>query len=281
MNELVLSVFPGIGLLDMAFEQEGFCVVRGPDLLWGGDIRRFSPPPGKFAGVIGGPPCQAFSDLMPLIKFKYGPSAVADNLIPEFERCITEAQPDWFLMENVRRAPIPSVIGYVIKPVLLNNRSFGAEQNRVRRFSFGVTGNESVNLLRFLESQALENHIYKRAVIGSGGGASLGYDRGGVKRHTATMERAYEVNSRSIAERLRLQGLPTDYLDHSPFTLIGKKDVIKNGVPLPMGRAVARAVRRALESRPSAIAQDYTAWRAAHAGELAASVAWAEQAALG
>ena len=33
---LVLSLFPGIGLLDMAFEAEGFCVVRGPDLLWGG-----------------------------------------------------------------------------------------------------------------------------------------------------------------------------------------------------------------------------------------------------
>jgi len=30
---LVLSLFPGIGLLDMAFEQEGFCVVRGPDML--------------------------------------------------------------------------------------------------------------------------------------------------------------------------------------------------------------------------------------------------------
>lgn len=41
MSGLVLSLFPGIGLLDMAFEAEGFCVVRGPDLLWGGDIRRF------------------------------------------------------------------------------------------------------------------------------------------------------------------------------------------------------------------------------------------------
>jgi site-specific DNA-cytosine methylase len=28
---LVLSLFPGIGLLDMAFEAHGFCVVRGPD----------------------------------------------------------------------------------------------------------------------------------------------------------------------------------------------------------------------------------------------------------
>lgn len=33
---MILSLFPGIGLLDMAFEEEGFCVVRGPDLLWGG-----------------------------------------------------------------------------------------------------------------------------------------------------------------------------------------------------------------------------------------------------
>jgi DNA (cytosine-5)-methyltransferase 1 len=32
MSGLVLSLFPGIGLLDMAFEEEGFCVVRGPDL---------------------------------------------------------------------------------------------------------------------------------------------------------------------------------------------------------------------------------------------------------
>jgi site-specific DNA-cytosine methylase len=46
--QLVLSLFPGIGLLDRAFEEEGFCVVRGPDLLWGGDIKTFHPPAGKF-----------------------------------------------------------------------------------------------------------------------------------------------------------------------------------------------------------------------------------------
>lgn len=33
---LILSLFPGIGLLDRAFEECGFCVVRGPDILWGG-----------------------------------------------------------------------------------------------------------------------------------------------------------------------------------------------------------------------------------------------------
>src|ERR1035441_6158021 len=85
----------------MAFEEEGFCVVRGPDLLWGGDIKRFHPPEGKFDGVIGGPPCQAFSSLSHLGAPAHG------DLIPEFERCIRETTPDWFLMENVRQAPIP------------------------------------------------------------------------------------------------------------------------------------------------------------------------------
>ena len=35
----VLSLFPGIGLLDMAFELEGDTVYRGPDVIFGGDIR--------------------------------------------------------------------------------------------------------------------------------------------------------------------------------------------------------------------------------------------------
>lgn len=32
-NNLVLSIFPGIGLFDRGFEAAGFCVVRGPDVL--------------------------------------------------------------------------------------------------------------------------------------------------------------------------------------------------------------------------------------------------------
>lgn len=50
----MLSVFPGIDLLGRAFESEGFCVVRGLDLLWGGDVRTFHPPRGVFWGMIGG-----------------------------------------------------------------------------------------------------------------------------------------------------------------------------------------------------------------------------------
>lgn len=55
-NGLILSLFPGVGLFDYAFECEGFTVVRGPDVLWGGDIRRFTAPAGRFDGIIGGDP---------------------------------------------------------------------------------------------------------------------------------------------------------------------------------------------------------------------------------
>jgi DNA (cytosine-5)-methyltransferase 1 len=129
--QLVLSLFPGIGLLDMAFEEEGFCVVRGPDVLWGGDVKRFHPPAGKFDGVIGGPPCQSHSPLVHL------------------------------------------------------NRHQGVEP-----------------------------------------------------RHPDMTP--------ELAELAQLQGLPADFLAEAPFTIEGKCRVIGNGVPLPMGRAVAKAVQAAL-----------------------------------
>ena len=133
----MLSLFPGIGLLDMAFEEDGFCVVRGPDLLWGGDVRRFHPPAGRFDGVIGGPPCQLFSGLA---NFSYRWSQAPENLIPEYERVVAEASPTWFVMENVPAAPKPVVPGYGVRPYLLENRWFGEPQARKRRISFGHRG---------------------------------------------------------------------------------------------------------------------------------------------
>ena len=105
---LVLSLFPGLGMLDRAFEAEGFCVVVAPDVILGGDIRRFNPPPGKFAGVIGGPPCQAHSSLANLVRAK-GLEPKFGDMTPEFVRCVEAAHPAWFLMENVPRCPDPKM----------------------------------------------------------------------------------------------------------------------------------------------------------------------------
>lgn len=50
MTELVLSLFPGVGLLDRAFSNAGFCVVQAQDKITGGDIRDFSGISGRFSG---------------------------------------------------------------------------------------------------------------------------------------------------------------------------------------------------------------------------------------
>jgi hypothetical protein len=114
VNSLVLSLFPGIGLLDQAFEEEGFCVVRGPDLLWGGDICNFHPTHLRFDGIIGGPPCQSWSGLGNVNRARWGDECMMPDRIPEFARCVNEAKPSWFLMENVPQAPAPDCPGYEI-----------------------------------------------------------------------------------------------------------------------------------------------------------------------
>jgi DNA (cytosine-5)-methyltransferase 1 len=241
---LVLSLFPGIGLLDMAFEEQGCCVVRGPDVLWGGDVKRFHPPSGRFDGAIGGPPCQAFSRLRHIVEANG--YQTAENLIPEFERCMREARPRWFLMENVPAAPEPQVNGYGLWSGILNNRDFGGVQNRERRFSFGVRDAAPVDLWRFIELDALHAAQWEPAVCASGGYRVPGAFGGSGKLKRTHARNLGYVNARTISEGLRLQGLDADFLDKAPFTASGKQRVIGNGVPLPLGRALAAAVCRAL-----------------------------------
>lgn len=246
---LILSLFPGIGLLDMAFEEEGFCVVRGPDLLWGGDVRRFHPPVGRFGGVIGGPPCQAFSRMVHIVRAKG--QTPAPNLIPEYERIVSEAGPDWFLMENVPGAPVPEVNLYEVSDHVLNNRWFGAAQNRVRRFSFGTHDGKRLDISP--DTVALESVEWERAVVAQSSkeGAlakSRRELRGAVSRRLGKRAGVLPGQSprRELARCAELQGLPPDFLKDAPFTVAGKYEAIGNGVPLPMGRAVARAVKRAI-----------------------------------
>jgi DNA (cytosine-5)-methyltransferase 1 len=242
--QLVLSLFPGIGLLDMAFEAEGFCVVRGPDLLWGGDIRSFHPPAGKFDGVIGGPPCQRFSRLANIVIAVHGEASLAPDLIPEFERCVDEAQPAWFLMENVPAAPTPMPRGYAVHDQVINNRWLGEEQNRTRRFSFGSKNEAFLRVDEF----ALYNPTFEPAVCSTAGGrrASVAIGGSGKPKGKQGRRPEHRLRNRTLAKLCELQGLPPDFLTDAPFTKSEKERVVGNGVPLPMGRAVAKAVKRAL-----------------------------------
>lgn len=244
-DPLVLSLFPGIGLLDMAFESEGFCVVRGPDLLWGGDVRRFHVPAGRFDGVIGGPPCQLFTALRHLVPNagkKHG------NQIPEFARIVNEAQPAWFLMENVPDAPLPETLSFQLRSLVLNNRWLGEPQDRTRRFTFGTFDGRCLDVSSDLS--VLESPEYRQAVtsslravpvrIGGSGKVKRTYTEDGKRHGPDRGQRA------PIQEMCRYQGLPETWMDEMPFTSTGKRQMLGNGVPLPMGRAIARAVKRAM-----------------------------------
>lgn len=256
---LVLSLFPGIGLLDRAFEDEGFCVARGPDLLWGGDVHRFHPTPGRFDGVIGGPPCQRFSRLAHLVE--HNGYELAPDLIPEFARVVREAEPSWFLMENVPAAPLPDIALYAMRSTLVNNRWFGGDQNRVRRFTFGVRtlGQfkgplwcDAFEAALRGQDVLLESAEYTPAICASGstwvpvriGGSGKPTRKGGGSG------RIYGDKSTSfLKQAIRAQGLPEGF-ELPEFTVRGAIKAVGNGVPLPMGRAMARAVKAAVNAQP-------------------------------
>ena len=237
---LVLSLFPGIGLFDMAFEEEGFCVVRGPDLLWGGDVKSFNPPAGVFDGVIGGPPCQIFSRLR-FVNPKCGQKV--GNLIPEFERCVDAARPAWFVMENVPDAPTPRVLGYITRDCMVRDVWVGGETNRLRRFSFGTLDGRELPV----EQLALHRPDPEPAALAAGGGRPVPVKLGGsgkVKESTRLNKIGYKTAD-YFREQVRKQGLPEGF-DLPPFKITEKVKAIGNGVPLPMGRAIAKAVKRAM-----------------------------------
>lgn len=258
MSGLVLSLFPGIGLLDMAFEEQGFCVVRGPDVIWGGDIRKFHPPAGVFDGVIGGPPCQMFSALAPLVRHN-GHEPKFGNLIPEYERCVAEAKPRWFVMENVRGAPLPDVEGYDRWAELVTDSDVGGVQPRERRISLGLREphewDDLANPFALLEydSRLATSPIIKcqpdnrmpwqaKSVLGDAGAVPVKIGGSGKRKTSVLGADSGAPKPSDIGAMCEAQGLPRDHLDNAPFTVSGKRKAIGNGVPLPMGRAIARLV---------------------------------------
>lgn len=208
---LILSLFPGIDLLGRGFEAEGCCVVRGPDRLWGGDIRGFHPPPGRFDGVIGGSPCQDFS----VARRGIPPTGEGLELLAEFARVVAEAQPEWWLLENVPTVPDVAVEGYRVHRRALRDNECGGLQARLRHFQFGskkgwVLQIETIRPARPAQPAAMATE-------------------------------GHRVMRRSFSDFCELQGLPRDF-DLPGYSREGKYRAVGNGVPLPMGRTIARAI---------------------------------------
>jgi len=112
----------------------------------------------------------------------------------------------------------------------VDNRWVGGEQQRRRAITFGTLYRDSELAAPFhIECVALENPN-KVPVVLSGGQSGNGGPR------------------RSISEMAKAQGIDPARFDKSPFSVTELRRAIANGVPLPMGRAIAKAVKAALSS---------------------------------
>jgi DNA (cytosine-5)-methyltransferase 1 len=208
----------------MAFEQEGFCIVRGPDILLGGDIRKWSCEPNKFDGVIGGPPCKIFSNAL------QGQISTTDDMTPDFVRIVKEANPFWWVMENVTAALDPKLPD--CKKVTFDSHMVGAKQYRVRSFWSNLKLE-----IEFPPKETRDKDPWPTVTA-----TEWKYHGGKVDRRRA----GRKVGRKMTLEEVNVaMGLPIDFSTPA-LTSAMQYEVRGNGVPLQMGRTVARAVRKAL-----------------------------------
>lgn len=167
----VISLFSGAGGLDLGFERAGFEIPVANEFdsgIWAtyernhrgklirGDIRNIkdSDFPDEIDGIIGGPPCQSWSEAGALrgIKDPRG------QLFYEYIRILSAKKPRFFLAENVsgmlagRHSEAVSNFlamfdqaGYDVTFKLLNANDFGVAQDRKRVFYVGFRKDLKVN----------------------------------------------------------------------------------------------------------------------------------------
>ena len=219
MTELVLSLFPGVGLLDRAFVATGFCVVKGPDLITGGDIRDFAGVPGRFDGIVAGPPCQGFSVANSHRKNADHKSVVnSRQMLQHTCRIIEECQPKWFLIENVPCVPDVRIKGYTVQRIPITDQECGGVQLRSRHVQFGSLTAELIRPIRV-------NDCTRNRKKGRPG-----------KAVTTKTERY-----KDFPDVCRRQGLDTP-IELPGWTRSAKVKAVANGVPLRMGRVLAAAI---------------------------------------
>jgi len=177
MRPKVIDLFAGVGGLSLGFEQSGFEVVFANEMdadiaaayeenhpgveMLVDDITKidFEKTIGKYKGkiavIIGGPPCQGFSQ-------KGQRKTINDErnfLFKYFIRAVDFVEPDYFVMENVPNLltaedgyfkkellELFDRIGYKLKMDILNASDYGVPQNRKRAVIIGKRNGEAPSL---------------------------------------------------------------------------------------------------------------------------------------
>lgn len=164
INMNVISLFSGCGGLDLGFERAGFNIpianefdktiwetykVNHPNTkLIKGDIRKINESdfPQSVDGIIGGPPCQSWSEAGAL----RGIDDERGQLFYDYIRILRKVQPKFFLAENVsgmlasrHNEAVKKIIklfedsGYDVSFTLVNAKDYGVAEERKRVFFIG------------------------------------------------------------------------------------------------------------------------------------------------
>lgn len=164
----VISLFSGCGGLDLGFEKAGFSVpvanefdptiyetfkVNHPNThLIEGDVRQVTKKDiapyisGEVDGIIGGPPCQSWSEAGSL----RGIEDARGQLFYDYIRILKEFNPKFFLAENVsgmlanrHSEAVQNILGlfdqagYDVSLTLVNAKDYGVAEERKRVFYIG------------------------------------------------------------------------------------------------------------------------------------------------
>jgi DNA (cytosine-5)-methyltransferase 1 len=230
---LVLSIFPGRDIIGKAFKQEGFCVVTAGDKIIGNLIGNFHAIPNVFKGVIGCPPCKIHSMAI------WGNKATEPDLTPEFERIIREAQPDWFIFENVPRTTKPKIEKYINTEIVVNALDYGAKQSRKRLIIFGSKTPKNFQIQKVPKGDVCKDYF-----------PCVTATEHKYYGHPADNRRSGRKVKRQLTlqEVISLMGLNPETEQHiitSKFlTKEGKYQIYGNGLEFHQALAIAKAVRK-------------------------------------
>ena len=170
----IISLFSGCGGLDLGFERAGFDITIANEydstiwetfkinhpktMLIQGDIRTVDE--GKFPsnidGIIGGPPCQSWSEAGSL----KGINDSRGRLFYDYIRILRKVKPKFFLAENVsgmlanrHSEAVKNIIklfedsGYNVTVTLVNAKDYGVAEERKRVFYIGFRKDLGINFV--------------------------------------------------------------------------------------------------------------------------------------
>lgn len=170
----VISLFSGCGGLDLGFEKAGFEIpianefdkniwetyeINHPNTkLIKGDIRNVKTEdfPKDIGGIIGGPPCQSWSEAGSL----RGIEDARGQLFYDYIRILRQVKPTFFLAENVsgmlasrHNEAVKNIIsmfeksGYDVSLTLVNAKDYGVAEERKRVFYIGFRKDLNINFI--------------------------------------------------------------------------------------------------------------------------------------